>query len=167
MKTFRTNDGTEWRVVVNVLTIKRVMDLTGLRLTDLFSTADKIQEFFANEVRFCEVLYATIKPDADAAGKSIDDFLAVIDGSVFEAAAEALLAEVVDFFPEPRKGLLKKVLEKYQGAVDRLRTAGAPVIEKKLAQMDFDRLFESTLTSSASSSPALAELIHGDTPSAN
>lgn len=156
MKKFRTNDGTEWEVVVTVATIKRVMDHTGLKLTDLFSTSEKIQQFFADEVRFCEVLYAAVKPQADSAGKTIDDFLSAIDGSVIEAAVEALLAEVVDFFHEPRKGLLKKVLNKYQEATGRLRTEGVLVLEKKLDALEFDNLLLQTLTSSVSSSPAPA-----------
>lgn len=149
MKTFRTNDGEEWSIVVNVLTIKRVLDGTGLKLTDLFSTADKIQQFFADEVRICEVLYATIKPQADERGKSLEAFLSAIDGTVIENAMEALLAEVADFFHEPQKGLLKKVLAKYQEATGRLRTAGVLAAEKKLEAIDFDRLFHQTPTNFA------------------
>lgn len=156
MKTFRTTDGCEWRISVTVGTIKRVMDHTGLKLTDLFSTADKIQAFFADEVRICEVLFAAVKPQADDAGKAVDDFLSVIDGTVLESAVEALLEETVDFFHEPRKGLLKKVLEKYREATNRLRTDGALAAERKLEELDFDRLFHQTLTSSALSSPAPA-----------
>lgn len=167
MKTFRTTDGAEWSVVVNVLTIKRVMEATGLKLTDLFSTTEKVRQFFADEVRICEVLFATIKPQADERRKSLEDFLSVIDGTAIESAMEALLAEVVDFFQEPQKGLLKQVLAKYMEATDRMQTEGVRVVERKLQTLDFDRLFSQTLTSSASSSPALAELIHGATPSAN
>ncbi len=109
MKAFKTTDGTEWQVVVNVATIKRCMDDTGLRLTDLFASEAKIGEFFADDVRFCEVLFSVIRPQADAAGKTLDDFLAGIDGTVIEKAVEALLAEVADFFQEPRKGLIKSL----------------------------------------------------------
>lgn len=149
MKTFSTTDGLEWSIVVNVLTIKRVMDGTGLKLTDLFSTADKIQQFFADEVKICEVLFATIKPQADERGKSIEDFLAVIDGTVIENAMEALLAEIADFFQEPRRGLLKQVLAKYREAHNRMQTEGVRAAEKKLQAIDFDRLFNQTPTNFA------------------
>lgn len=156
MRTFATNDGTEWVVVVNVLTIKRVQDHTGLKLTDLFSTAEKVQAFFADEVRLCEVLYATVLPQAEQAGKTIDDFLATIDDAVIEKAMDALVEEIVDFFREPRKGLLKKVLAKYRDATSRLETAGVRDFEKKLSEVDFETLFRQTHTSSASSSPVPA-----------
>lgn len=152
MKSFATTDGTQWHITVTVATIKRVMEHTGLKLTDLFSTADKIQQFFSDEVRFCEVLFAAVKPQADAAGKTIDDFLSVVDGAVIESAAEALLAETVDFFHEPRRGLLKKVLAKYLETTTRAKTEGALAMEQKLEELDFDRLFHRTLTSSVLSS---------------
>jgi hypothetical protein len=156
MKTFKTTDGTAWQVVVNVGTIKRVQDDTGLRLTDLFASAEKIGAFFADDVRFCEVLFSTIRPQAEAAGKTLDDFLAGIDGTVIEGAVEALLAEVADFFQEPRKGLLKKMLVKYQAAHEKLTTEGVLAAEKKIEETDFETLLRQTLTSSASSSPASA-----------
>jgi hypothetical protein len=156
MKTFKTTDGTAWQVVVNVGTIKRVQDDTGLRLTDLFASAEKIGAFFADDVKFCEVLFSTIRPQAEAAGKTLDDFLAGIDGTVIEGAVEALLAEVADFFQEPRKGLLKKMLVKYQAAHEKLTTEGVLAAEKKIEETDFETLLRQTLTSSASSSPASA-----------
>ena len=156
MKTFKTTDGTAWQVVVNVGTIKRVHDDTGLRLTDLFASAEKIGAFFADDVKFCEVLFSTIRPQAEAAGKTLDDFLAGIDGTVIEGAVEALLAEVADFFQEPRKGLLKKMLVKYQAAHEKLTTEGVLAAEKKIEETDFETLLRQTLTSSASSSPASA-----------
>ena len=156
MRAFKSTDGTEWQVVVNVGTIKRCMDDTGLRLTDLFASEAKIGEFFADDVRFCEVLYSVVRPQAEAVGKTLDDFLAGIDGTVIEGAVEALLAEVADFFQEPRKGLLKKTLAKYQAAHSKLVTEGVLAVEKKIEETDFETLLRQTLTSSASSSPASA-----------
>jgi hypothetical protein len=156
MKTFKTTDGTEWQVTVNVGTIKRCQDDTGLRLTDLFASAEKIGAFFADDVKFCEVLFSTIRPQAEAAGKTLDDFLAGIDGTVIEGAVEALLAEVADFFQEPRKGLLKKMLARYQAAHQKVMTEGVRDAEQKIEETDFETLLRQTLTNSASSSPASA-----------
>lgn len=156
MKTFKTTDGTEWKVTVNVGTIKRVQDDTGLRLTDLFATSEKIGEFFSDDVRFCEVLFSVVKPQADALGKTLDDFLSAIDGTVIEGAVQALLEEVADFFHEPRKGLIKKTLAKYREAHDHLMTEGVLAAEQKINQTDFETLLRQTLTSSPSSSPGSA-----------
>jgi len=156
MKTFVTTDGTTWQVVVNVATIKRCMDDTGLRLTDLFASEAKIGEFFADDVRFCEVLFSVVRPQAEADGKTLDDFLAAIDGTVIEGAVEALLAEVADFFQEPRRGLIKKTLARYQAAHSKLVTEGVRAAEKKIDETDFETLLRQTLMNSASSLPASA-----------
>lgn len=156
MKTFTATDGTKWEIVVNVGTIKRCMDDTGLRLTDLFASEAKIGEFFADDVRFCTVLFSVVRPQAEAAGKTLDDFLAGIDGTVIEGAVEALLAEVADFFQEPRKGLIKKTLARYQAAHRKLVTEGVRDAEKKIEETNFEELLRQTLMSSASNSPASA-----------
>lgn len=156
MKAFKTTDGTEWKVTVNVGTIKRVQDDTGLRLTDLFASPEKISEFFSDDVKFCEVLFSVVRPQAEADGKGVDDFLSSIDGTVIEGAVEALLEEVADFFHEPRKGLIKKTLAKYRAAHDRLVTEGVLAVEQKINQTDFETLLRQTLTSSPLSSPGSA-----------
>lgn len=156
MKTFTTTDGTEWRLTVNVLTIKRVLEDTGLKLTDLFSTESRISQFFSDDIKFCEVLWSCVRPDAEKAGKTADDFFSAIDGTVIETAVEALLSELVDFFQEPRRGLLRKVLVKWRLASERLKTEGVRDAEQKLEEMDFEAALSQTLTSSASSSPDAA-----------
>jgi hypothetical protein len=159
MTTIKTTDGAEWKVAVNVGTVKRCMDETGLRLTDLFANEKKIGDFFSDDLRFCEVLMAVLRPQLEAAGKSADDFLAVIDGTVIESAAEALLVELANFFQEPRRGLLKQVLAKYQAAATKLRDAGAAAAQKKLDELNMEEMIaesQRTLTNSASSLPASA-----------
>lgn len=167
MKTFRTIDGTEWKVVVTVGTIKRVLDETGLKLTDLFATEAKIGEFFSDDIKFCEVLWSVVRPQADELGRTTDQFFGNIDGTVIEQAVEALLAEVVDFFQEPRRTLLRKVLTRYQESHRKLQTEGVLAVERLIETTDFEQAIRQTHTNSASSSPALAALIRGDTPSAN
>lgn len=156
MKTFKTSDGHEWSIVVNVGTIRRCMHETGLTLTDLFSTEKKVAEFFADDVRFSEVLLSVVRPQLAELGKTDDDFFTAIDGSVIESAAEALLAEVADFFQEPRKGLLKKAMKKFQEAAARVRNEEIAAVEKELDKMDFQTLIHQTHTSSVSSSPVSA-----------
>ena len=156
MKTFQTLDGTEWKVAVTVLTIKRVMEETGLKLTDLFANEAKIGEFFSDDVRFAEVVWSVVRPQAEHLGRTPEQFFGSMDGTVIEAASEALLAETVDFFQEPRRSLLRRVLDKYRASHNKLQTEGVLAVEKKIEEMDFDKLLSQTLTNSASSSPASA-----------
>jgi len=152
MRTFKTKDGAEWTVDVTVGTVKRCLDETGLKLTDLFATDRQVQGFFSDDVQFCLVLAAVIRPQLEAAGKTTEDFLSVIDGTCIEQAVEALIGEVADFFQEPRKGLLKRMLAKYQAAHAKVRAEDLAKVETKLEAIDFETLIRQTHTSSASSS---------------
>jgi hypothetical protein len=155
MRTFRTSDGVEWQVAVNVGTVKRVRDLTSVNLLDLVGNHHSISELFSDDVRFAEVLCAVVRPQLEAAGKSDDQFFAAINGDVIETAAEALLAEVVNFFQEPRRSLLQKAMEKYRTAALGLQEKGLVEVQKRLDEMDVEQMILKfqTPTNSASSLP--------------
>lgn len=156
MRSFKTKDGTEWAVDVTVGTVKRCLDETGLKLTDLFATDKRVDSFFSDDVQFCLVLAAVVRPQLEERKKTTDEFLSVIDGTCIEQAVEALIGEVADFFQEPRKGLLKKMLAKYQAAHVKVRDEGLAEIEKKMETIDFETLIRQTHTNSASNSPGNA-----------
>jgi len=154
MTAFRTTDGTEWQVAVNVATVKRVKELTSVNILGLVGDQKAVADLFSDDVKLCEVLCAVIRPQLAAADKTDDDFFSLIDGQVIEHAAEALLREIVNFFQEPRRTLLKKAMEKYQTAYRKVRDEGAAAAERAMNEMDFETSLRQTLTSSASSSPA-------------
>lgn len=159
MTAIKTTDGREWKVEINVGTVRRCLQDTGLRLTDLFANQKTIGQFFADDLKFCEVIHSIIRPQLEAAGKTPEDFYATIDGTVIEAAAEALLVELANFFQEPRRGLLLGLVAKYKTAATQLRDAGTAAVQKALSEMDMERAIldqAQTLTSCASSSPASA-----------
>lgn len=156
MATFKATDGTEYAVNVNVASVKRVRELTGVNLLGLVDDQKSVGELFADDVRFCEVMCAVVRPQLEQAGKTDDDFFSSINGEVIEAAAEALLAEVVNFFHEPRRTLLKKALEKYLMALRKVRADDAAHAAKAMEEMDIETDLRRILTSSASSSPASA-----------
>lgn len=156
MAAFSTTDGAEWMVAVNVATVKRVRDLTGVNLLGLVGDQKAVGDLFADDVKFCEVLCAVVRPQLEERGKSDDDFFAAITGEVIEAAAEALLAEIVNFFQEPKRSLLKKAMAQYQAAFLKVRAEGAAAVEKAMSEIDYETNLRQTLTNSASSSPASA-----------
>lgn len=152
LPSFTTTDGKRYTVSVTYGTIKRVTDETGVLLTDLFVNEGAIAALFGQDARFVEVLVSLVRPQL--AGTEAE-FLDTIDGAVIEQAADALLEGVVDFFPEPRKGLFAKVLAKSRAAAEKRRTAGGLAAAQVIEEMDFDSL-PLTPGSSASSSPASA-----------
>lgn len=151
MKPFQTSDGAKYEIAVNVATVKRVRDLTGINLLGLVGDQKAVSDLFEDDVKFCEVLCAVVRPQLEAAGKSDDDFFAAINGDVIETAAEALLAEIVNFFQEPRRTLLKTAMDKYTTAYRKVRAEGAAAAEKAMESLDFETSVRQTLMNSASS----------------
>jgi hypothetical protein len=117
MQAFRDNAGRQWVVQINVTAVKRCrallksderpagVDLYGL-VGDGFEGLGKL---LADPVTLVDVLY--ILSDAAAAGVSDEDFGRAMGGDVIRHAADAFLAELVDFFPQAQREALKKVLE--------------------------------------------------------
>jgi hypothetical protein len=156
MKTFRTTDGLEWQIAVNVATVKRVRDLAGVDLLAVVDDAGPLQAIFGDHVKFSEVLCAAVRPQLADRDMGDDEFFATIDGAVIEAAAEALIGEIVDFFQEPRKGLLKKALAKYQEALAKVNSRTTQTAEAALDQIDFEQMILAMPTSFAGASPGSA-----------
>lgn len=151
MSVFSTTDGRKWTVAVNLGTVKRVREATGVDILALVSDQRAISEAFSDNIRLAEVIASVIKPELAAAGVTDDQFFSVIDGAVIESATEALLAEVANFFQEPRRTILIKAMEKVRVAVKEQNARGAAEALKALETMEVEIPSELTHTSSVSS----------------
>jgi len=151
MSVFSTTDGRKWTVAVNLGTVKRVREATGVDVLALVSDQRAISEAFSDNIRLAEVIASVIKPELAAAGVTDDQFFSVIDGAVIESATEALLAEVANFFQEPRRTILVKAMEKVQAAVKEQNARGAAEALKALETMEVEIPSELIHTSSVSS----------------
>lgn len=161
MKTFRTTDGFEWEVRVNVLAIKRVEEATGIRLTAIVDDEATRQSVLGDDLRFVDVLIALIRPQVEAQGRSVESVLEVMDAETLEAAVQAIMEGLFDFFPEPRKGLLMKAWGKAKVAMEKLGAAQIAVASQRIDEIDveseilrFPTSPQQTPTNCASSLPA-------------
>jgi len=128
MKTFKDNAGRTWTVGVDVAAIKRVRSLLDV---DLMGAVEGklLERLVSDPVLLCDVIYCVCKPEADSRGVSDEDFGRAMAGDAIEHATTALLEELVDFFPQARRRLLRKALAK-------LRNLEARVLE--VAEMKLD-----------------------------
>jgi hypothetical protein len=111
MHTFKDTLGREWAIALNVTAVRRIRDLAKVDLLDF--TEGRIFARLADDpVLLADVLYATLKPDADAKGVSDEEFGRALAGDAIEAATGALLEELADFFPSRRRQVLAKGLAK-------------------------------------------------------
>ena len=111
MKTFTDTAGRTWTVALNVDALKRVRALTSVNLLEVLDGA-LIEKLTSDPILLCDVLFAVVKPEADAKSISDTDFGKALAGDSIELATTALLEELVDFFPEARRRVLQKALGK-------------------------------------------------------
>ena len=117
MHTFTDTQGRIWTLAITIDTVKRVRALTG---TDLLSVAggDLLERLSTDAVLLADILYAVVKPEADAKQVSDVDFGRALAGDVIGLATTALLEDIIDFFPAPKRALLAKALGKMNEVQD-------------------------------------------------
>lgn len=109
MKPFKDNKGRQWEIDVNVSSIRRVKDVTGIRLDgDQQELAVKLNDV----INLCNVLFVLCKPQADAQGVTDEQFGESLAGDVLGAAVDALREAITDFFPSRQRTVMTAALAK-------------------------------------------------------
>jgi len=118
MRTFHDNAGRNWTVTLNVATLKRIRALTGIDLINIISldehrkpNVELLERLSEDPILLVDVLYAACKPEADSQSVTDEQFGAAMAGDAIEHATNALLDELVSFFPDPKRKVLQKILD--------------------------------------------------------
>ena len=138
---FTDAQGRTWNVGINVVSLERVRDLTG---TDLLDDVGPALERMGRSVRLTvDVLYAVVKPQADAAGVSDVDFGEGLSGQAIASGYDHLLRGLVDFFQwnPTQHRVMKKAMEKSE----QLQAKTIAYLEAKLESPELDRMLEREL----------------------
>ena len=143
MKTFNDNAGRTWTVTINVDAIKRVKSLLSVNLLEAVE-GKLLERLVSDPVLLCDVIYAVCKPEADAKGVSDEDFGRSMAGNAIDLATTALLEELVDFFPQQRRRLLRKALEKLR----KLESMALTAAETRLDSPELERQMQELLAPS-------------------
>jgi hypothetical protein len=147
MRTFKDNAERAWCVEINVATLKRVRGLTG---TDLLGVLEGplIEKLVRDPVLLCDVVYAVIKPQADAAGVSDEQFGGAMAGDAIDAAWAALTEELVSFCPSPRdRANLGRVIQGARDVMEKARQLVKTRLDSGVIEKLGDRLLERAGTS--------------------
>ncbi len=122
--------GRSWHVELNVLVVDRVRKRTG---HDLWSfgdrPADMLALFYQEPLDLFEIIGAVVSDELDDAGVDGPAFGRLFKGDVIDRARDALIAGLVQLFPNERDRLaLARVVEKTRGAIERARGMQAKAI---------------------------------------
>lgn len=104
MRLIRDTNGREWTIDLNISTIRKLRarvkqspTLDGVDVLDYASVLVSLSDML-----FCaDLLYETIRDEAESAGISAEDFGRSLKGRVLFDAVKEWTAEYLDFFPEP------------------------------------------------------------------
>lgn len=139
MKYFNDTTGKQWKIDVNVGSLETVAAQTGIDLTQLFSEElGLLNELYANPVILCKVLWAF---NGEPESPSKPGFLAAMGGDALENAADALVSDVIDFFPNARRReLCRATLAKIKEAAEMAYNKA----EKNLSELNAASLTSAT-----------------------
>lgn len=155
MKSFTDNTGRTWPLSVTVGTIKRVRALCSVDLAGVISIesgaqpkVDLLERLGSDPVLLVDVLYAVCKPEADAKGVSDEEFGQAMSGDAIEMATTALLDEVIDFFPETKRKVFRKILDASRRFENRDKKALQTLLDDPALDGKIDAALEQLTTSS-------------------
>ena len=155
MKTFKDNADRTWTVTVNVDSIKRVRSLLNIDLMEAVE-GKLIERLIGDPILLCDVIYCVCKEDADAKGITDEEFGRSMAGDAIELATTALLEQLVDFFPQGKRQLLRKALAK----LETLQETMLAVVSERLDSPELDAQLLAELRKlgdSSGDSPASSE----------
>jgi hypothetical protein len=153
MRSFKDSADRTWTVAVNVDAIKRVRGLLDVNLLEIVEGKELLERLVGDPVLLCDLVYALVKPEADAQGVTAEDFGRAMAGDAIDGATTAFLEELVDFFPMRRRRLLAKAL----GKLDALERLAMKAAEKRLDGPELEQRLKALLadaSGSSGSSPA-------------
>jgi hypothetical protein len=158
MKCFKDNQGRNWTIVVNVATVKRVRSLLDINLLDVVKldsnnkpNVDLLEQLASDPVLLCDVIYCICKPEADAQKISDEDFGAAMGGDAIEYATTALLEELVDFFPEAKRLVLRKLMNAGEKVKIQMEKALKLELDNPKLEKELEKQVKEYITSSTSS----------------
>lgn len=145
MKTFQDSAGRIWNITITVDGVRRVKDLLGVNLARIIEPREKggevplMTDLEDDIMLLVDVIYALVKPQADAAGVSDEAFGAALGGEAIAAAHEAFWRELADFFRSLRRrpnAAEAAAIEKQLGLVEKALEAA----EKRIDKIDPDKV---------------------------
>ena len=159
MKQFTDNKERSWTLSLNIATAKKVKDAVSF---DLLSedVGEMVGRLAVDPVLLCDVIFILVSDQAARNNITDEDFGESRAGEAIGKATEALLDEIVDFFPPRKRKVLRMALDKMEEAEDLLMTRAEDLISSKTAEEIVEEVINAAEDGSSSGrSPDLSESI--------
>lgn len=133
MRQFKDENGRPWTLSINIGTVKKVRGLAKVDLLDL-RDGNLFNDLSSDPVKLGDVLWVLCETEATAAGIDEIQFAQALAGDALDAATNALLEEIVDFFPKAQREILRKALATGRQMQERQMEKAIKQVDKALAE---------------------------------
>jgi hypothetical protein len=139
MREFKDDEGRPWRLALTVAAAMRVKDTVTVQidgekkpfdLVDVSAIGTTMQVMRGQYTVIAETLYAILIRQCEEKKMSKEDFFDGLRGDSLDAAAKALEAELIDFFPQRLRKMVTLIAAKIDEATAELLTKAEASIEK-------------------------------------
>jgi hypothetical protein len=159
MKQFTDDAGDVWTLKADVNALERIRDLADIDLLQLLSDQDQIAKLTGTTKDFVAALWAWCQPQIETRELSPEEFGGRLYES-FDAAFEAVLEELPNFFPPHRRTLASQLIQKFLEA-ERLGDQRAQSI---LSSGKMDDLISQAIDKAEADAIRYAESLTGNPP---
>lgn len=118
MRVFKDNEGRSWNLSVDHTSIKRVRATLDVNLLDAVG-GDLIERLATDPILLVDVVYVICQPEVEKRELSDEEFGRSMAGEAIDSAAAALMEDLIDFFPNRQRTMVRKAWAKYQELADR------------------------------------------------
>lgn len=140
MRKFKDSEGREWSIAVNIGAAKRLKDQTQIDLLDPAS----LQRLSDSPYDVANAIYVLCEAQAKATAISEEQFGAGLSGDAIEEATDALMLEIVDFFPKRQREALNTLLAKLGAA----KLGAAMLAQEKVSSPAMDEAIQRVMKQS-------------------
>lgn len=155
MHTFSDAKNRQWEIAGNFATYSRVKSRCAVDLTDIVTEERKSLTQLADPFTLGDVIWCLVEVQAERRGISRDDFGEGLDGDAWEAAARALMDEMVFFCrpsARPMLTMTMKKIDEARASLDKRMPEMLVEAERKIDEMFAGLIHGSSETSSPESS---------------
>lgn len=132
--------GHSWTTAINVNTIKRVRELAGINLLEVFD-GQLLNRLSENPELLVNTLYAVCKPQADEQSVTEEAFAERLVGDAIELASTALVQGLIGFFPKDRREVLRRLWT----ATGKAQTEAIRLVTNKLDAANIDATIQAVM----------------------
>ncbi len=169
MNFFTDKTGRKWGLNINLGTAQRVRADCGVDLINMISfnkdgvSTDGLQELVDNKYKVVEVLYYLCRTNSENEKLDVEPFMELFDEELVDAAVDALMKEIINFFPPAKRKMLTLIYEKTRDFKEKAEHQLDELADSKAFKEEMDERLNSLLTNTEESSAST----QGLSPSVN